>query len=393
MAKSQSYPNTTLKEIIAYTLPELYVGKEWYVGFYAFDPVLGRMKRKKIKINFIEGKTKRKQYAEDLKKRLILKLQAGWNPWIEAENRNSYLTFKDVLDKYRDYAAKLLKEDLYREDTYITYMSYLRVLEDWNNKENQVPITYIYQFDKDFCNRFLEDMYIGRDNTATTRDNYLGFLQTFSKWCLQYSYFKNNPTEGISSLGKRSKKKIRTVIADHDMERLLLYLQEKNRYYLLACYILHYCFIRPKELSMLRLSNFSLKRQTVFVPDTVSKNRKDGTITLPAKVIRLMLDLDVFSYPNDYYLFSDNFMPGAIRKDEKQFRDFWGRYLRKDLNFPVKYKFYSLKDTGITNMLRKYDSLTVRDQARHSSILMTDIYTPHDIEVANDLIKNYEGVF
>lgn len=38
-------------------------------------------------------------------------------------------------------------------------------------------------------------------------------------------------------------------------------------------------------------------------------------------------------------------------------------------------------------MLRHYDVLSVRDQARHSSILMTDIYTPHDIQEANDLIK------
>lgn len=391
MAITKKYSD--LQEIISYTPPQLYTGKEWYIGFMAFDPVLNAMHRKKIKLNKIESITVRRKYAIDLIKRLNGKLQNGWNPWIESENRNSCVTLKEVMDKYRTHIAKMLKDGLYRECTYTTYTSYLRVVEDWNVNENPNPITYIYQFDKVFCDRFLEDMYVGRDNTATTRDNYLSFLQTFSKWCLQKSYFKNNPTDGISGFGVRSKQKLRTVIAEQDMQRLLEYLQEKNKYYLLACYILHYCFIRPKELSMLRLSNFSLKRQTVFVPDTVSKNRKDGTITLPAKVIKLMLDLDVFNYPNDYYLFSDKFMPGAVRKDEKQFRDYWGRYLRKDLKFPDKYKFYSLKDTGITNMLRRYDSLTVRDQARHSSILMTDIYTPHDVQAANDLIKNYEGAF
>ena len=352
MENIQTPPNTAIKEIIGYTLPELYTGKEWYVGFYAFDPVLGRMRRKKIKVNFIQGITKRRQYAEDLKRRIIEKLRKGWNPWIDC-----------------------------------------RVLEDWNDKENQVAITYIYQFNKDFCVRFLEDIYIGRDNTATTRDNYLSFLQSLAKFCLQYSYIKSNPVEGISGLGKRSKKKIRTVISEHEMIRWFDYLNEKNKHYLLACYILHYCFIRPKELSLLRLSNFSLKRQTVFVPDTVSKNRKDGTITLPAKVIRLMLDLDVFSYPSDYFLFSDKFLPGTNRRDPKIYRDYWTHFVRKDLKFGEKYKFYSLKDTGITNMLRKYDALTVRDQARHSSILMTDTYTPHDIQEANNLIKNYEGAF
>jgi hypothetical protein len=35
------------------------------------------------------------------------------------------------------------------------------------------------------------------------------------------------------------------------------------------------------------------------------------------------------------------------------------------------------------------DVLSVRDQARHSSILITDTYTPHDIAKANPLIDKF----
>lgn len=38
MSSIQKKPDTALKEIIAYTLPELYTGKEWYVGFYDSVP-------------------------------------------------------------------------------------------------------------------------------------------------------------------------------------------------------------------------------------------------------------------------------------------------------------------------------------------------------------------
>lgn len=38
------------------------------------------------------------------------------------------------------------------------------------------------------------------------------------------------------------------------------------------------------------------------------------------------------------------------------------------------------------------DVLSVRDQARHSSILITDIYTPKDIKEANKYIMNYKGI-
>lgn len=146
-------------------------------------------------------------------------------------------------------------------------------------------------------------------------------------------------------------------------------------------------------MAKLKIGNISISRQTIFVEDTISKNKKDGTITLPAKVLELMIELKIFEYPSGYYIFSNKFQPGEQKCSEKMFRDWWTRHVRKDLKFSDKYKFYSLKDTGITNMLRHYDVLSVRDQARHSSILMTDIYTPHDIQKANPLIKNYDGDF
>jgi hypothetical protein len=44
-------------------------------------------------------------------------------------------------------------------------------------------------------------------------------------------------------------------------------------------------------------------------------------------------------------------------------------------------------------MLRAgYDTLSVKEQARHSSLLMTDVYTPQDIRDANPLLLNYQGV-
>lgn len=382
----------TLKEIQGYTPPVLHTGKDWYIDFYVFNPAYGEMRRKKIKLNHIEKITERRKYAKDYMNRLSEKLSLGWNPWIEQESSNAYMLFKDVISRYRTFMNKMLRDGRYRQETLKSYSSYLHNMELFN-EQKKVPITYIYQFDKDFCVMLLDEVYITRDNTAFTRDNYLGFLKSFSTFCLNHNYLTKNPTEGISSLGRRGKKKIRGVLSEDLLKKIGDYLKEHNPHLLLASYILYYCFIRPAEMSKLKLSNINLSKQTIFVPDTISKNKKDGTITLPAKVIHLMLDLKIFDNPNDYYLFSDGFKPGKTEKSEKMFRDWWARHVRKDLKLPDKYKFYSLKDTGITNMLRHYDVLSVRDQARHSSILMTDIYTPHDVQEANSLIINYKGDF
>lgn len=155
-----------------------------------------------------------------------------------------------------------------------------------------------------------------------------------------------------------------------------------------------YCFVRPKEISYIKIGDFHVKEGTLLLHGDYTKNKKDAVLTINRKIIDLMLDCGSFSYPSDFYLFSDNLSPGDSWRSEKQFRDYWAHYVRKSLKFPNSYKFYSLKDTGVTTMLRsRIDNISVRDQARHSSILITDIYTPHDIEKANPIIKNFDTVF
>jgi len=101
-----------------------------------------------------------------------------------------------------------------------------------------------------------------------------------------------------------------------------------------------------------------------------------------------MLELKIYEAPSNYYLFSDDFMPGDKYKDSKQFRDFWLK-LRKTLNFPDNYQFYSLKDTGITDMFNKTGNpLLVRNQARHHSISITDKYTDKSNTSGNKTISD-----
>lgn len=382
---------SALQAIRSYTLPEYHDNKEAYIAFSAYDPAEGKMRRKRIKLNKIKNSAARKKYARDLMNRLVEKLALGWNPWIESEGSSSYLLFNEVPEKYRAYIDKLMSEGAYRPETHKSLASQLKNLIEYNGRK-RVPITYIYQFNKDFCVEFLDEVYINRDNSAYTRDNYLAFLRLFAHYCVEKNYLKNLPTDGIRVLGRRFKGKTRSTITQQHLNKLHDYLAEEDRYLLLACYILYYCFIRPAEMVKLTLQDISLSKQTIFVRDTISKNRKNGTITLPQKVIHLMLDLHIFDNPSSYHLFSKGLQPGKEQVSEKIFRDRWLRVRRK-LNFPETYKFYSLKDTGITNMLRCNDVLTVRDQARHSSILMTDIYTPHDVQQANELIKQYSDDF
>ncbi len=384
---------SALNFIKAYTPPTLHTGKEWYIDFYAFDPSMEKMRRKKIKLNHISNVRMRRRYAADLIERIFVELQQGWNPWIVFTSQVSYSTIDDAFEAYEAYLSRLLQEDILREKTCKGYRSCLKVMREWN--ESQIkPKKYVYQIDRAFCSRFLDWLWLDKGLSSTTRDNYLSWLKNLSKFLLEKQYVENDITAGISSLGKKKGKKNRTIIEAGDMARLRNWAEEHNRHFLLACYILYYCFVRPKEMSYIQLKHISIKRGTLFIPDYSSKNRKEGTVTLPEKVLKLMIDLEIFKYPDSYYLFSDKMRPGAGQRSNKIFTDYWNHYVRKQLHFPPNYKFYSLKDTGITDLIKaNTDLLSVRNQARHHSLLMTDLYTPHDIEEANDVIKHHSGDF
>lgn len=353
----------------------------------AYDPLSGKMKRKKIMVGRIKGRKAQRIYADGIIQRLMEKLLGGWNPWIDSSKTAEYSKFDAVCQDYKTYISRLAKEGSLREESYISYCSYMKIFEDWAVKR----VKYVFQLDKQLMSTFLDYVFIDRGNSIQTRNNYLAWLRTFCSWLLQRGFVNENPTTGLVLVNKRNRVKNRTAIDGNDLKRIHAYLEDNNKYFLLACYFLHYLFVRPREMSFLRVGDISAKSCTLTLHGNDTKNRKDAVLTVPKKVMALMIELKVLSEPSSYYLFSNDFKPGEERCSEKQFRDYWNRHVRKDLGLPAEYKFYSLKDTGITNMLKSnMDVLSVRDQARHSSISITDMYTPANVNRVNKAILDYE---
>lgn len=381
-----------VNEIVGWKTPKLHQASECYVSLSAFDPSRGQFRTKKFMLGHIKGKRNQRIYGEGLIKRLTEKLMQGWNPWVEIMQPLEYSSFDEVCLKYKEYLLKLLKENNMREESVASYTSRISMLQKWKEKE-KINLFYTYQFDSRLVGQFLDYIFVDRNNTMRTRNNYLSWLKTFCKYLLERGYIPSDPTTSYSIVNRRGQHKNRDVIPDDVLVTLKEWLTAHNKHFLLACYVLHYMFVRPREMSYLKIGDINIRKKTLLLHGENTKNHNDGVLTLPDHVMKLMMELKVFDSPGNFFLFSDNFAPGAERKSEKCFRDYWTRVIRKQLKMTDRYKFYSLKDTGITNMLRSNtDILTVRDQARHSSILMTDTYTPKDIQNANKLLLNYEGI-
>ena len=386
--KAPKSANSAIASIRQYTPPifrENNAGA--YIEFFAFDPALGRMRRKTIKINRINGLCNRRKYARDVISRLNDQLQHGWNPWI-AKDTDNLITFDEGVNRYEAHIEKMISDGLYRKETYVGYKSYLKMLKEYVSKKK--PIYYMYQFDRQFCVDFLDWVFIDRNNGAQTRNNYLGFLRVFSGFLVEKGYLQTRPTEGIAPISKRLYKKERECIPLNVIAKIADYCSKNEKHLLLACYLLYYCFIRPVEMTRLRVRDFNIKESTITIPAESSKNKTTQTVTVPKKVLFYAIDLGIFSAPMDDYIFSQRLKPGKDEIDPKQFRDHWKK-VRKALKLKKEWKFYALKDTGITEMCdRNMATIAVRDQARHSSLAITDIYTRHNAK-ANPDILDLEG--
>ena len=351
-------------EIIGYRLPVFHgTGKKVYVDFYAYDPMRGELRRKKIHLDHISTKVAQRRHAHVLISTLTEKLLSGWNPWCDAATSRGFTPIETIIEKYKEYVGRTG-----RKKTQQCYNSRCNILEEYNSTRLQ-PIRYAYQYDKAFVIDFLDWVLLDRDSGARTCNS--------------------NPAAGIPKLPEDSK--FRQPLTEQMLRKLHRHLKQEDPHFLLAVMMEYFTFIRPTELSNLRLRDIEIKEQRVFISKEFSKNKRDGYVGLNETIIRTMIDLDTFRSPGDWYLFGKGFVPNPEKAGPDQFNKRWVR-MRKKLGWGKEYQFYSLKDTGIRDLANSEGIVIARDQARHTDVSTTNRYLGVEKSVHAET-KSFKGAF
>jgi hypothetical protein len=68
------------QNLLSFKPAELYVGKEWYIAYYALNPSTNQLHRKKIKLNRIKSISARRKFAKKVIQEVNEQLYSGWNP-------------------------------------------------------------------------------------------------------------------------------------------------------------------------------------------------------------------------------------------------------------------------------------------------------------------------
>jgi len=156
---------------------------------------------------------------------------------------------------------------------------------------------------------------------------------------------------------------------------------------------LHVSDTKSQELSDIKSIIFSAFEQIIKVPANVSKNKSDRIATIPNSLMMELEKWDFNGAEKEEYIFGKNLLPGKEPLDARRFTKKWDK-LRDDLCLDSKIKLYSLRDSGIVQMLQ--DGISpeeVMKQADHSSLDITTIYVKHANPTGSEQIKNKSSNF
>lgn len=375
-------------EVLNYTYPVLHTGKMWYIDFRCYDPISQTMKRKKYHISDKLSTREKRAYATNLIAGLVENLQRGWNPWTQQSSEKQYISYSFISDLYRRYIATLRDNKSLRDATYRSYLSIFNIFDNWV-KNRITPIKFVYQLNTECFTEFLDYLIMEKEVSPRTRNNYLLWISTFCAWLVEKGALEINPAASIKKL--KEGEKFREQFSTEQLAQLRSYLEKNNKHFLLACMMEYYTFIRPEELCSVKIQDISVSQQKIKLSGEFTKNRKNAAVAINDDLIKMMIDLDVFSYPGQYYLFGTRkFSPSGTKQMGRIFREEFFK-VRKKLGLPECYQFYSLKDSGIRDLANSKGIVIARDQARHTDIKTTNKYLKGDSMVVHEEAKHFEG--
>lgn len=352
------------QNFLSFRPAQYHTGKCCYVSFYVLDPLTGELSRRRVKLDHIP-KNERRRYAAALVNSINEKLYSGWNPLAE-QLKKATVTAGQAIEQYLESKSKEI-----RKDTMRSYRSFADSFHHWL-KQGGIDGRFLMTIGEDTLLDYL--ISIGGGISARTYNNYVVFLRGLFEWCKRRRWIADNPASKLDT--KRVDEKKRTVIPADDRALILRYFEDKNPNFVCVMMLCFRLFIRPKEICGLKVADVDFTEGLLTVPAHVAKNHKERVLAMPDEIRGFV---DRYSEaPKDWFLFANTRYEAGPRQKPMAPTRIAGTWeaMRKALDLPESYQFYSLKDTGITEMLEAgVPAKYVKELADHHSLAMTERYT------------------
>ena len=365
----------------------------YVIEYYFLNGLTGEQERRTIKMNRIRKRCQTasefKQYAQSVICNLNIKLANGWSPMGEVQNTREFVPLPQIIEQYmREKESELSSSSL------PCYRSFTGRLQEWIGKE--YPQCNCALFTKMMAVQFLDWIWSGnsaRYNVGKKKAQHAEHIseraynsnlklgRAFFSWCIDKCYAKENPFETVKP--KRTKQKTRTLIPESVRLRIDDYFAETNPAMQLMCRLVYTSLLRPVEATRVRVSQIRYDRDCIVMPCEQTKNGKERIGRLDEGLKTLLRKYLEGACPGDYLFSNRAWTYGSKPKNSQMFAKEWMK-MREALKLPAKYQLYSLRDTGISDLMHDgVADIDVMHAAGHSDLSMTTRYADH---IDDDLI-------
>ena len=392
--------------------------KGWRIEYYFTNPYTGANERRTIRLNKYEKKCRTRTDFRNIANRLIsqisLKLSMGWTPYgtvqtdtcmsqpimmptaaIEVPDAMISDVQKKAMERRESYvadlAAKYLKEKERetRDRSFSTYKSHIEVFLGWL-KESYSGLK-IKDFTADVANDYMDYYYLERkvvkknketgeteelEMSANTYNNVLKYMRLFCCWLVSKNYLKDNPFGKIKKKQKEEKKRV--VIPDHERKMISEYFEKNYPNYLVLCHLVFTSFIRPIEISRIKVKDIHLSKMYIYMPGSITKNKHERYAPLSKELCRMLAPM-LNGADGEYFLFGEGYKPGPVAVHHNTYSKRWAK-MREKLNIPENRQLYSLRDTGLTLLL----------QAGATPDVVMKAADHHDLSITTQYIKGVD---
>ena len=374
-------------EFMGYTPPILKktASRGEHIEYYVYNPVTMKMERQRIRLEKLshqfKNRSQYKQMVMQLMMNLTGKLAGGWTPYGENQNVAEYTPINKAIEAYiADKSRDLRKASM------VSYISVAKIFVEWLTTQN-IHEMASHLLNQRTCQRFMDEL---RDRPKFNNNTYNTYLKKYRAcfaWMVDRGYCKENPFEKIKTLKKQEK--IRQLIPVDARETVVNHVRtSKHPNYEIVMHLIFTSLIRPSEIERLQVRDVDLKNKCIHIPANKAKTHKDRDAALSDTCIAMLIPL--LSKPGilpTWYLINSNYECGPEPCYHGMFKKHWMK-IRKDCGLPDEMQLYSLKDSGITEMLEAGVSINqVKEAAGHSDISTTNKYIGKDTEKMIEAVR------
>lgn len=345
---------TGIMKYVTYKPAEIYRGpKKWFVFYSYRNPTTGKFKRFRVyeDLNRIKGRDK-EQYAQLLKKAINHGLKSGYNPFEGDPFENIPLSIAvnnwTLVQGLNYFKTNLINRGL-RKRTQQTYQSTLKFLYKYLQPILNDDIKNLTRHHIASAFRRAQ-----QDNnwTNSTHNNNLTqtkaiFNYLVEEEILEKSPVKVKPLPETITKHKYFSDEVFKKIKDAASEDLLKFIM-----------FLYHTGTRPNEARQIRYENILRDRKLLFIPASISKNKKDDYVPLTDFVLTNFVKTEGLIFPVSVNYYGMKFTE-----------------LKKKLKLPQEYTLYSIKHTRAIHLAQDgANPYTIMQLFRHSGLEITMSY-------------------